>query len=290
MKNPTVREALKRAIERLEASGIPDAASEAEFLLTYLLKIKRHQIFIDPQRPLTESETAAFDSFIERRIRREPAQYITGETEFRGLAFKVTRDTLIPRPETELLVDAALDAASSLRGAETLTAVDLCTGSGCIAVSFAKEFQECRVLATDISGAALNVAKENAKKHGVSNRIEFIEGDLFTPLEGKKAHLHLILSNPPYVSDAEMKTLEPEVADWEPQAALRGGADGLLYYRRIIEGAPAHLLPNGRLIIEIGWGQAARIRELLDNSGRFTKISIIKDYAGVERVVTARLK
>jgi release factor glutamine methyltransferase len=288
LKNPTVREALRSAIERLKASGIPDAESEAEFLLTHLLKIKRHQIFINPERPMAEGEAVAFDSFIERRLRREPAQYITGETEFRGLELKVTKDTLIPRPETELLVDAALNTASTFRDAKTLTVIDLCTGSGCIAISFTKEFKDCRVLATDVSGAALKVAKENAERHGVSDRVEFIEGDLFTPLEGKKAHL--ILSNPPYVSEAEMKALEPEIAHWEPHAALRGGEDGLFYYRRIIEGAPAHLLPNGSLIIEIGWGQAARIRELLGKSGLFTDISIGKDYGGVERVVTARLK
>lgn len=287
MKNPVVREALKRAVERLEAAGVPGPAAEAEFLLTHLLRIKRHELFLNPEKLLTNEEASTLDSFLNRRAAREPAQYITGETEFRGLAFGVTRAVLIPRPETELLVDEALKAAEQFKGKGTVTAIDLCAGSGCIAVSFAKELPESRVYATDVSKAALDVARGNAARNGVAEMIEFLEGDLFAPLAGVKAHL--ILSNPPYVTARDMELLEPEVAQWEPHAALYGGEDGLDFYRRIVSGAPAHLLPGGFLIMEIGWAQAPALRELLDKDGRFTEIEIRKDYAGIERVVRARV-
>ena len=287
MKNPTVREALKGAVERLGAAGVDSPVQDAEFLITHLLKVKRHELFLNPERALTDAEAALFDSFIERRGRREPAQLITGECEFRGLTFRVTGDVLIPRPETELLIDEALEKAASFKGASMLCAIDLCAGSGCISVAFAKEAPRWRVWATDISPSALKIASENAIANGVANRIDFLEGDLFAPLKGIKAAL--ILSNPPYVTAPEMKELEPEVAQWEPAGALYGGEDGLDFYRRIAAEAPKHLLPGGFLILEIGWGQAKAVRELIESAGRFTGIAIRKDYAGIERVVTARV-
>lgn len=284
----TVREALREAAQRLKEAGVDGADVEAEFLVTHLLKVKRHDLFLNPERRLTDAEARDLDSFIKRRCAHEPAQLITGECEFRSLTFRVTGDVLVPRPETELLVDEALRAAASFKGAGPFTAIDLCTGSGCIAITFASVSPLWRVHATDISTAALKVAEENARDNGVGDRIKFAEGDLFAPLKGVKAHL--VLSNPPYVTAADMKELEPEVALWEPAGALYGGEDGLDFYRRIIAEAPAHLAAGGFLILEIGWKQAKAVRELLDKTGRFTDIDIKKDYSGIERVVTARLK
>ncbi len=288
LKNPTVEEVLKNAVERLDAAGIDDPAVDAAFLLTHLLKLKRHELFLEPRRKLTHEEAATFEGFVERRAAREPAQYITGECEFRGLAMSVTADTLIPRPETELLVDEALAAAAWFADAAPIVAVDLCTGSGCIAVSLASELAGCRVYATDNSTAALDVARANAVAHGVAENIEFLAGDLFTPLAGLKAHV--IVSNPPYVPADELEKLEPEVGVWEPRSALLGGANGLDFYRKITHDAPAHLLPNGCLIMELGFGQAAAVRELVEKDGRYTDVWITKDYAGIERIVRARLK
>ena len=191
-------EALDWAKETLKKNKTPDPEVEAEFLLSHVLACKRHELFLSPRRVLSRDEEARLRSYIERRARREPAQYIVGEAEFRGLEFKVTSATLIPRPETELLVDEALDAARR-SNAESLIAVDLCTGSGCIAVSLAHELDRAMVYATDISEAALNVARENARANGVADRVRFLQGDLFGPLSGLgvEGRAGLILSNPP---------------------------------------------------------------------------------------------
>ena len=286
MKNPTVREALKGAVEKLGDAGVDSPVQDAEFLITNLLKVKRHELFLNPERALTDAEAARFASFIERRGRREPAQLITGECEFRGLTFRVTGDVLIPRPETEILIDEALEKAAAFDGAAPHCAIDLCTGSGCIAVTFAKEAPRWHICATDISPAALKIASGNAEANGVAEKIKFLEGDLFAPLNGIKAGL--ILSNPPYITAADMKQLDPEVALWEPAGALYGGEDGLDFYRRIAAEAQNHLMPGGFLIMELGWGQAGAVRELLENEGHFTDITIRKDYAGIERVVAAK--
>ena len=286
----TINEALTWAVKKLEEFKIPDAKAEAEFLLTHLLKRKRHELYLNSSLPLTEAEEEAFLSFIERRSNREPAQYITGETEFRGHAFKVTRDTLIPRPETELLIDEAIEAAGSFKS-KALTIIDLCTGSGCIAVSTAVELPDSIVYATDISKAALVIAEENAKRNGVEGRIMFIEGDLFWPLRDTDFKgAHIIVTNPPYVSEAEKESLAPEVKDFEPHAALFGGADGLAVIKRIITEAPDFLLPGGFLIMEIGWDQAEKVKGLLEADETYEGIKIRKDYGGVERIVVGRRK
>ncbi len=287
----TVGEALNRAVEELKKSDVPDPDIEAEFLLTHLLKCKRHELFLNSRRALSEGEETIFREYVKRRAEREPAQYIVGEAEFRGLKFKVTRATLIPRPETELLVDEALFSAKGSK-AEKLIAIDLCTGSGCIAVAFAKEVKDCLVYATDIEEAALKIARDNAEENGVADKIKFLQGDLFKPLSGLgiSGKVRLILSNPPYVSKKEMDSLQPEVKDYEPGAALYGGEDGLDFYRRIISGSPSYLSPGGYLILEMGWGQAKEIKGLASKSNAFTEPEIRKDYSGIDRVFKARLK
>jgi release factor glutamine methyltransferase len=283
----TIGDALKWASVRLNEAGVEDAESEAEFLLTGLLRVKRHELFLDPSRPLTLNETELFQASITRRARREPAQYITGIAGFMGLDFKVTRDTLIPRPETELLVEEALNRAKGLTTEKII--IDLCTGCGCIAVAMAKSLSGCRVYATDISAAALDVARENAEAHGVMDRIEFLKGDLYSPLEplGLRANTQLILSNPPYVSEEEMAALPTEIKEYEPRGALYGGEDGLVLIRRIIETSPEYLAPDGALIMEAGYGQGAKVLELIRGSGAFREAEMKKDLAGIERVLVA---
>lgn len=285
-KKLTVRDALSRAMQKLKDSGVSDERTEAEYLLSFALKVKRHDIYLYPERVLSEKESSEFMDFIRKRALREPAQYITGETEFRGLIFKVSPEVLIPRPETELLVEEALDFLKGFKDEEIV--IDLCTGSGCVAVSIAKEREKTRVYAVDISKEALKVASLNAEKNGVASRITFFSGDLFTPLSGLKGKARVIVSNPPYVSKEDIEKLDPEIKDFEPMIALRGGVDGLEFIRRIIEGSPEYLLPDGRLMMEIGWGQAERVKEIILQHGLYRDIEIRKDLSGIERVVKAR--
>ncbi|MBI1911127.1 MAG: peptide chain release factor N(5)-glutamine methyltransferase [Deltaproteobacteria bacterium] len=289
-KGVTIRTALQEAIKKLEAARVPDAKAEAEFLLTHLLFLKRHELFLDPERQLTKKESELWNSFIERKANREPSQYIIGETEFYGYRFKVTPDVLIPRPETELLVEEAIKTASSFKG--EINIVDLCTGSGCIAIAVAKEIKSSNVFATDISAGALKVAAENAKLNSITERVSFFEGDLFKPLEGTglENKIHLILSNPPYVSTKDKEILEPEVRDFEPASALLAGDNGLEFYRRIILEAPLYLLSGGYLIMELGYGQADLVRSMAEENGRFASIEVKKDYSGIERVFKAQIK
>ncbi len=280
-----VREALAGAIRELEDSGVPDALADAEYLLSFVIKTKRHELYLYPEKRLSERESAEFRDFIKKRVSRQPAQYITGETEFRGLVFKVSPDVLIPRPETELLVEEAIEF---IRGfPDTEIVIDLCTGSGCVAVSIARECAGAQVYAVDISNEALKVASLNAEANGVASRINFLRGDLFAPLAGLSGKARVIVSNPPYVSDEDIEKLDPEVKDFEPMTALRGGVDGLDFIRRIVAGSPRYLLPGGRLMMEIGWGQAERVEEIMTRHGLYRDIRIRKDLSGIERVVMA---
>lgn len=282
-----IKEALSWAVDELEKNGIPDVQTDAEYLLTFVLRCKRHELYMNPERMLSESEASVFERFVRRRLLREPAQYITGQTEFRGLPFKVTRDTLIPRPETELLVEEAIRCARSIKK-KTITAVDLCAGSACIAVSFAKELSESIVYATDISAGAIEVARKNAQINGVSDRIVLLEGDLYEPLAKRGIKdVDLIISNPPYVPDTEREGLAPEVKDYEPAAALYAGEEGLDFYKRIIKDAPSFLAPGGFLLLELGWGQAGKVLKLLSDGGRFDDLEVKKDYSGIDRVLKA---
>jgi release factor glutamine methyltransferase len=288
-KKTTVRQALSDATAELAKAGITDALPEAEYLLTHILGCKRHALFLDPDRALTGDESVRFEGYLERRIKREPSQYITGEVDFRGCPIKVTRATLIPRPETELLVDEALKAASPLK--KDAVILDLCTGSGCIAISAALEIKGSRVYATDISEAALAVAKENASINNAGSLIEFYKGDLFTALPGAlKGVFDMILSNPPYVPDSDRSGLAPEVREFEPEAALFGGKDGLDVIERIIEGAPEYLKKGGALIMEIGYDQSEKVKGLVLKDRRYLDAMVRKDYSGIERILVARVK
>ncbi len=285
----TLSEALTRACEALSKAGVPEPKSEAEFILMRLLGVKRHALFMDGRRELSPDEVSALGTALKRRIKREPPQYIFGEAEFRGLALKVTSDVLIPRPETELLAGEAVKLGRELDPA--LAVIDLCTGSGCIAVSVASEVPGPLVYATDISEKALQVARENAERAGVSERVRSLSGDLFAPLPGElKGRAGIIVSNPPYIPEGDLQSLDPEVRDFEPRGALAGGEDGLSFIRRIVSGAPLFLAPGGWLLVEMGYGQSGEVRRMAEADGRYDHIEIIKDYGKIERILKARRK
>jgi release factor glutamine methyltransferase len=218
-----------------------------------------------------------------RRARQEPVAYITGRKEFWSLDFVVTPDVLIPRPETELVVEVALEHAKRCSGKSQLQILDLGTGSGAIAISLAKELPQAKMAVVDVSAAALQVARRNSERHGVENRIHFLGGDLFEYVGGE---FDLIVSNPPYVRRGELSSLTAEIRDWEPLTALDGGKDGLDCYRRIIAEAHRHLVPEGAIILEIAADMGEAVADLLSRAGGYTS-SLYQDYAGRDRVIAA---
>jgi len=285
-----INEVLRWAREYLSRLDVPEPYMEGEYLLMHVLGCQRKDLLIHPERVLTSDEVKRFSGVIERRGRREPSQYILGEVEFRGLLFKVNREVLIPRPETELLVEEAVNSVCS--GIKDVTVLDLCTGSGCIAICIAKEIKErggLRVYAVDISGGAIAIARKNAERHRVEEKITFLVGDLFSVIEplGLEGKIDLIVSNPPYVSKEAMERLQPEIKGYEPVLALYGGEDGLDFYRRIIREVPRYLKQQGGLIMEIGFNQARHVRNLLEKEKVFSRIEVKRDLAGIERIIKA---
>ena len=239
-----VREVLSRSASWLTGRGFESARLEAELLLAFVLKAKRIDLYAASDRRLVDGELDCYRDLLRRRASGEPVAYLTGSREFYGLDFRVTKDVLVPRPETELLVDRARELKGS-------TLLDLGTGTGCIAVACAVRLPEARITATDISAAALEVARSNAERHGVADRIRFLEGDLFDALPGPE-RFDLICANPPYVPDGQA----PEVGAHEPHVAVYGGPNGTDVLTRILRGAPDHLAEAGRLLVEVGEDQA----------------------------------
>ena len=283
----TIREILSWAEDYLAGYEVPDHKAETEYLLSHLLNCKRSGLYLNHDKFLTINEFQILVDWLNRRAAREPSQYIIGEQEFWGLPFKVNRDVLIPRPETELIVEEAIKTVAP----DHLPLIlDLCTGSGCIAVTLAKEIPGSMVFAVDISEKVLSVARENAERHGVAGRMTFLQGDMFEPLNGLNIKADIIVSNPPYISKKMMADLEPEVKDYEPGAALYGGEDGLDFYRRIVSDAPAYLTAGGYLMLEMGCGQAEKIRNLIGQSNIFEAITVIKDFSGIDRIIKAQRK
>ncbi len=277
---------LGNAREFLKKSGIEDAIREAEMIISRLLGIDRVTLYRDnPQIP--EKCISKIDELLRRRAKREPLQYILGYTEFCGLKIKVGKGVLIPRPETELLVEKAIKIISNFESQITNSnLLDLCTGSGCIALALAREFPDAQVYGTDISEIAIRYAKENAKLNKIKN-VAFIKGSLFKPVKKSLNTFDLIVSNPPYIKKNDIKNLQIEIKDWEPVKALDGGEDGLDYYRAIIPEAKNYLKECGCLMFELGVSQANGIRKMAEDAG-FMDISITKDYAGIERILVAK--
>lgn len=272
----TIREALRLAEARLEQAGVPDADVDAAYLLASVLKEDTLAMRINGHRELAAPQRAAFDALCDRRAVREPLQYILGETEFMGLTFHVEPGVLIPRADTEILVEKAL--AWMKPGARVL---DIGTGSGAIAVSLAKLGRQAQVTAVDVSDRALEIARRNAERNGAA--VEFVKSDCFSALKGRK--YDMIVSNPPYISEDEMRGLMPEVTR-EPELALFGGADGLDFYRRISREAPEYLNEGGCLLFEIGWLQKDAVSALV--KAHIGEPFALRDYGQNWRVVGAK--
>lgn len=276
-----VSDALTEATVKLEMGGVPNSIREARSLLALTLKKDLSFLIARPEYTLSPEEAGTFTERIDRRTAREPFQYLTGYQEFYGLAFEVTRDVLIPRPETAILVETAIEV---LAGRDNSRFLELGVGSGCISVSILHSIASATAIAVDISRAALETARRNASRHGVSERLDLVLGDLFA---GIQENFDVIVSNPPYVPDGDIDSLQAEVRDFEPHAALAGGADGLDIVRRIIRGCSKHLNPGGNLILEIGFGQAEAVSDLLAPDIWLTP-SILPDFQGIPRIVAAR--
>jgi release factor glutamine methyltransferase len=284
----TLAEAINNAADLLSTAGITNARLDGEVLLAHIIGKDRVWLITHRDDVLDAEGQRDFDEALRRRTKREPLQYLIGNQEFWGLAFNVTPDVLIPRPETELIVEAALSIAQDRN--RQVRIIDLCTGSGCIAVSLAKELTAAHVIATDASERALAVARENSRNHGTAGRIRYLEGDLFDPLDELdiRSQVDIIVANPPYIRAGDLPALQPEVKDYEPLMALIAGPEGTEMAKRIIYIAPEYLKKNGALIMEMGLGQAKALTRMIDATCAYGKPEILRDLAGIDRVIIAK--
>lgn len=285
----TFDELLKEGITRLEAAGVPEAAHDAYALMEAAGGPDRTHFPLVREEEVSDGVVFMFDAYVGVRSNRIPLQHILGEAWFRGLPFTVDEDVLIPRPDTETLVEAVLREAKTFPAAPSL--LDLCTGSGAVAVALAVEGDFASVTASDISHEAVNIARENAAKNGVEEKILFAEGDLFRAKTKSEKSLSrrsydIICANPPYVPTAEIEELEPEVRDHDPLLALDGGADGLDFYRRLAKDAPAHLNEGGKILLEIGCEQGADVIRIFAEAG-WREGRVEQDLSGRDRVFSA---
>jgi release factor glutamine methyltransferase len=288
------RTAFKTGIARLRDANVPSFTLAAELLLLHVVGRERTWLYAHPEDEISKEQEDRFFSLVERRVAGEPTQYLTGKQEFWGLEFDVTPDVLIPRPETEHVVEVALDrlALREIRAGrkQTLTGeglqiADIGTGSGCIAIALAKDLPGTKFIATDISPAALSVARRNAERHNFADRIEFVRANV---LEGIAAETHfdLIASNPPYIGRREGPTLQREVRDHEPEVALYGGEEGYELYAALVTQSAAHLLPGGIVVLELGHDSLPAVQPLFDTPD-WTRVGVTNDLAGIPRVIAA---
>jgi release factor glutamine methyltransferase len=287
---PSVGDALRQAAPRLRASGSRSPRLDAELLLASALGVPRAELFRDPSRALSPDEAAHFEELVARRVAREPVAYILGRRAFRTIDLEVTSDVLIPRPETETLVEVALESLRAMPivgpdPEDEPLALDVGTGSGCVALALASEDPFVRLVATDVDPGALAVARRNAARLGLARRVEFVLSDLFADV-GERP-FDLIVSNPPYIPADEYVALEPNVRDYEPRLALYGGLDGLDVYRRLVPGAALLLRPGGTLALEVGAGQAGDVAGIIGASRAFAAPEQRSDLSGVPRVIFA---
>ncbi len=288
----TVLEAIQKSTVFLAGKQVESPRLQTELLLAHLLKMPRMKLYLNFDRELSAAETDALREAVRRRGQREPLQHITGSTSFCGHEIMVNRDVLTPRPETELLAELGWIFLLQLAGSDGQNSpkvLDLCTGSGCIAIAIAAKCPAAQLVAADISTAALAVARTNADRNHVSDRIEFRAGDGFAVLADAPAlaparRYDLIVSNPPYIPSAEIATLDPEVRDFDPGLALDGGSDGLDFYRRLAAGALAHLKPDGRMMLEFGDGQAEAIKKIMEEENWIVE-AVKEDYSQRARIM-----
>ena len=286
MNENSISEKINRATEKLQAAGIDTPRLDAEVLLAHVLNCRRLSLYVNSAEELSPEKIGRYEALIEKRAEHLPVAYLTGVKEFMGMKFAVTPEILIPRPETEILAQGVIERLL-LEFGETLTLADIGTGSGAVAISILKFIENMTAEDVDISGEAIAIAKFNAKKLGVTDRINFTVGDLFAPLEGMT--FNVIVSNPPYIPTGDLANLQEEVKN-EPQIALNGGEDGLDFYRRIITDAPDFLKPGGFLAVEVGINQADEVKKLIEEDGRLGEVEFWKDLANINRVVAARLQ
>ena len=300
----TVLEAIQKSTEFLGKKNVESPRLQTELLLAHLLAMPRLKLYLNFARELTPAETDALRELIKRRGQREPLQHLTGTTSFCGHEITVNRHVLIPRPETELLAELGWQFLSTINS-EQSTALDFCTGSGCLAIAIAAKCPKAKIVATDISAEALALAQENAARNQLAEQIEFLAGDGFAalPVVGQAACLSssamhptgnlpvplfdLIVSNPPYIPSAEIDALEPEVRDFDPRLALDGGADGLDFYRMVAGQAKAFLKPAGKIMVEFGDGQAAAIKTIFTGE-KWIVEAVREDYSQRARILVAR--
>ena len=287
METWTINKLLSWITQYLKDKAIESPRLHAELLLSHVLGLKRIELYTNFEKQVEKPELDKLHALVKRASQNEPIAYLVGKTEFYSMEMEVSKACLIPRPETELLVQRAIEFLRMRDGIQSVC--DLCTGSGCIAIAIAKNFHQANIIATDISDEALLIAARNVEKFNLKERIKLLSGDLFDPIipHLDKGKFDLIVSNPPYVSDIEYEKLDLNVKDHEPKIALFAGEDGLDIYKRIIEKVDTFLKPAAALIFEIGYAQGHAIYELLDKSNIFSEIVIEKDFQNNDRIVTA---
>ena len=285
----TIQSGLREARALLFAQGIESTGLEAELLLRHVLEVRKEDLILHAHEELTKRHEEHYRQLLQRRCRREPLAYITGHREFWSLDFTVNPKVLIPRPETEGVIQRMLELTEDGTHEDILRVLDMGTGSGILAVVAAVEFPKVRVMAVDCSADALAVARDNALRHQVVERIKFLLMDMMKPWNLKDhGPYDFILSNPPYIPSQEIERLMPDIRDYEPRAALEGGPDGLACYQHLIPNAFDYLKPGGHLIVEVGNGQAESVAQKIQAHSGFEKIKIIQDLNGMGRVVSAR--
>jgi release factor glutamine methyltransferase len=288
--NTTIGEALQEAIRALQQAGITEPRAAAEVLLADLLALSRPQLSLEANRPLSAVQHDLYTERIRRRRQAEPVQYITGRQEFWSLEFEVDAHVLIPRPESELLVEHGVRLVRQRgRTQPQLYLLDVGTGSGNLAISLARELPQSQVWGIDNAIDALQVARRNAQRLGVADRLTWVCGDLLTQFQCNARRFTLCVSNLPYVTTAEWQRLPREIQAHEPPGALLGGCDGLELIRRLILASPEVLTPGGSLLLEVGWGQAATVVAIIRQTGTFQRLGVWQDFAGIERVVWAQM-
>jgi len=283
----TTRRLLVWTQSYFERRGVGSPRLAAEMLLAHVLGTTRIRLYTDLDRPANELERAAFRQLVERVAAHEPVDYLIGHAPFFSMMFKVTPAVLIPRPSTETLVEHVIQHARRVPGFASPLIVDIGTGSGAIAIALAKHLPDCRVIATDKSAEALAIARENAATHKVTDRIEFRQGDLFEPIQDLKHRVRYLVSNPPYISDAEWEQVAPNVKDYEPHHALRGGVDGLDYIRPLIAHAHEYLDDPAQLVIEIAASQKKAVLDLAVQARGLTNAQVLADHEALPRVLVA---
>ena len=283
----TVRRLLEWTPPFLQKKGVDQPRLSAELLLAHVLDVPRIKLYTDYDRVLDEPRLARFRELVRRAGAEEPIAYLTGRAHFFSLEFTVTRDVLIPRPDTETLVEEVLQTVRHVPGLEAPRVLDLCTGSGCVAAAIAANLKTATVLAIDLSPAAVDVATGNMQKLGLADRVVVEPGDLYEPITRRvdAAPYDLITANPPYIASAQLAALDRSVIDYEPRLALDGGPDGLSLHRRILDGATRHLLPGGRLFLEIAFDQGPAAKALVAESPLWADVKVVKDAGGRNRVL-----